>query len=69
MYEYFGSGDKENGETYLRQLYMTNKAIDLVYSKAIISEKAAELLPAVTEKYPMTVDYSAIVLGHRDLGA
>lgn len=34
-----------------------------------ISEKAAELLPAVTEKYPMTVDYSAIVLGHRDLGA
>ncbi|MBO5259474.1 MAG: FKBP-type peptidyl-prolyl cis-trans isomerase [Agathobacter sp.] len=42
MYEYFGSGNKENGETYLRQLYITNKAIDLVYSKATISEKPAE---------------------------
>jgi hypothetical protein len=45
---------------------------DIWYGQAeydYISEKAAELLPAVTAKYPMTVDYSAIVLGHRDLGA
>lgn len=36
LYEYFGNGDKEDGETYLRQLYITNKAIDVVYSKATV---------------------------------
>lgn len=42
LYEYFGSGNKEDGETYLKQLYITNKAIDLVYGKATVNEAPAE---------------------------
>ena len=42
LYEYFGSGNKEDGKTYLKQLYITNKAIDVVYGKATVNNAPAE---------------------------
>ena len=35
----------------------------------LINEMANNLLDEVTAKYPMTVDYSAILLGYVDLSA
>lgn len=40
LYEYFGNGSKEDGKAYLEQLYITNKAIDVVCEKATINEAA-----------------------------
>ena len=37
VYDYFGSGHKDEGETYLRNQYLVNKAIDLVTEKAQVS--------------------------------
>lgn len=37
VYEYFGSGNKDEGETYLRQQYLVNKAIDLVAENAKVT--------------------------------
>lgn len=37
VYEYFGSGHKDEGETYLKNQYLVNKAIDLVTGNAQVS--------------------------------
>ena len=42
LYEYFGSGNKEDVKTYLKKLYITNKAIDVVYGKATVNNAPAE---------------------------
>ncbi len=37
VYEYFGSGHKDEGETYLKNQYLVNKAIDLVTGNAQVT--------------------------------
>lgn len=37
VYDYFGSGHKDEGETYLKNQYLVNKAIDLVTEQAQVT--------------------------------
>lgn len=37
VYEYFGSGNKEEGQKYLESQFLVNKAIDFVSEKAVVS--------------------------------
>lgn len=37
VYEYFGAGSAEEGEAYLRKLYLANKAIDFVADHALVT--------------------------------
>ncbi|MCI5857588.1 MAG: FKBP-type peptidyl-prolyl cis-trans isomerase [Agathobacter sp.] len=37
VYEYFGAGNAADGETYLRNLYLVNKAIDHVADNAVVT--------------------------------
>lgn len=39
VYEYYGAGNEKEGETYLRNQFLVNKAIDLVVNKATVSYK------------------------------
>lgn len=42
VYDYFGSGNAEEGEAYLRNQYRVNKAIDLVAESAEVTYESAE---------------------------
>ena len=42
VYEYFGSGNTEEGEAYLRNQYLVNKAIDFVAENASVSYMSNE---------------------------
>ena len=42
VYEYFGSGNAEEGEAYLRNQYLVNKAIDFVAENASVSYMSNE---------------------------
>ncbi len=37
LYSYYGAGDTENGEEYMRLLYVMNKAIDVVYENCNVT--------------------------------
>lgn len=43
VYEYFGSGNTEEGEAYLRNQYLVNKAIDFVAENASVSYMSDEV--------------------------
>ncbi len=51
VYEYFGAGNAEEGETYLRNQYLVNKAIDLVVEAADVTygEETTESTESVSE--------------------
>lgn len=51
VYEYFGSGNAEEGETYLRNQYLVNKAIDKVADMAVVTyeEETTEDTESVSE--------------------
>lgn len=42
LYKYFGSGNKEEGEKYLKSQYLVNKAIDIVSEDADVSFEETE---------------------------
>ena len=51
VYEYFGSGNAEEGEAYLRNQYLVNKAIDKVTDMAVVTyeEETTESAESVSE--------------------
>ena len=42
LYEEFGYGDAAYGETYMKNIYVANLAMDYIYENAVITEKEAE---------------------------